>query len=77
MRRKPDARWRIAPGDPARFAALQRALGTRFARLLRPRGRLLYATCAIGREENEEVAAFLAAEQAKWSKIVQAIGFKE
>jgi hypothetical protein len=25
----------------------------------------------------EEYAAFLAAEQAKWSKVVQAIGFKE
>jgi len=61
LRRKPDARWRLEPGDPARFAEVQRELGTRFARLLRPGGRLVYATCAIGRTENEEVAAFLAA----------------
>jgi 16S rRNA (cytosine967-C5)-methyltransferase len=62
LRRKPDARWRLEPGDPERFAALQRELVARFARLVRPGGRLLYATCAVGRTENEEVAAFAAAE---------------
>ena len=36
LRRKPDARWRLAPEDPARFAALQRELVVRFAQLLRP-----------------------------------------
>jgi 16S rRNA (cytosine967-C5)-methyltransferase len=61
LRRKPDARWRLAPGDPERFAGLQKALGARFARLLKPGGRLVYATCAIGRAENEEVAGHLAA----------------
>jgi 16S rRNA (cytosine967-C5)-methyltransferase len=58
LRRKPDARWRLGPGDPARFAEIQRTLVARFARLLRPGGRLVYATCAIGRTENAEVASF-------------------
>jgi 16S rRNA (cytosine967-C5)-methyltransferase len=58
LRRKPDARWRLAEGDPARFAATQRALVARFARLVRPGGRLVYATCSLGRSENEEVADF-------------------
>jgi len=58
LRRKPDARWRLAEGDPARFAAVQRALVLRFARLLRPGGRLVYATCSIGRTENDEIAEF-------------------
>jgi len=62
LRRKPDARWRLKPEDPPRFAALQRELGARFARLVKPGGRLVYATCAIGQAENEEVAAFLEAE---------------
>ena len=60
LRRKPDARTRLQPGDPARFAAIQRELVARFARLLRPGGRLLYATCSIARVEDEEVAAFAA-----------------
>jgi 16S rRNA (cytosine967-C5)-methyltransferase len=58
LRRKPDARWRLVEGDPARFAETQRALVLRFARLLRPGGRLVYATCSIGRTENDDVAAF-------------------
>lgn len=58
LRRKPDARWRLAEGDPERFAALQRTLLARFSRLLAPGGRLVYATCAIGRTENEDVADF-------------------
>jgi len=62
LRRKPDARWRLRPDDVARFAALQKELVLRFARLVKPGGRLLYATCSIGRTENTEVADFLARE---------------
>ncbi|MGC4000112.1 MAG: RNA methyltransferase [Anaeromyxobacter sp.] len=56
LRRKPDARWRLKPEDPQRFAALQRELLARFAKLLAPGGRLVYATCAMGRTENGDVA---------------------
>jgi 16S rRNA (cytosine967-C5)-methyltransferase len=58
LRRKPDARWRLAEGDPERFATTQRALVARFAPLLRPGGRLVYATCSVGRTENDDVADF-------------------
>jgi 16S rRNA (cytosine967-C5)-methyltransferase len=58
LRRKPDTRWRLDPADPARFAAIQRELVARFARLVRPGGRLVYATCSVLRAENDEVAAF-------------------
>jgi len=58
LRRKPDARWRLEPGDPERFAAIQRELVLRFARLVAPGGRLVYATCSVTRVENEEVAAY-------------------
>ena len=56
LRRKPDVRWRLRPDDPARFAALQKEIVLRFSRLLKPGGRLVYATCSIGRAENAEVA---------------------
>jgi 16S rRNA (cytosine967-C5)-methyltransferase len=59
LRRKPDARWRLEPGDPARFAATQRTLLARFGALVGPGRRLVYATCAIGRTENDEVADFV------------------
>jgi 16S rRNA (cytosine967-C5)-methyltransferase len=41
---------------------MQRELAVRFARLVKPGGRLVYATCAVGRTENEEVAGSIAAE---------------
>jgi 16S rRNA (cytosine967-C5)-methyltransferase len=56
LRRKPDARWRLKPADPERFAALQLSLALRYAALVKPGGRFVYATCAIGRTENDEVA---------------------
>jgi 16S rRNA (cytosine967-C5)-methyltransferase len=59
LRRKPDARWRLQPGDPERFAETQRTLAARFGALVRPGGRLVYATCAVGRTENDEVADFV------------------
>jgi 16S rRNA (cytosine967-C5)-methyltransferase len=64
LRRKPDARWRLSPEDPARFAALQRELLRRFSALVRPGGRLVYATCSVGAAENEEVAEVAARELA-------------
>ena len=61
LRRKPDARWRLGPADPGRFAEKQRELVARFSRLVKPGGRLVYATCSVARVENEEVAATAAA----------------
>ena len=58
LRRKPDARWRLAERDPERFSETQRALVRRFAALVRPGGRLVYATCSIGRTENDDVADY-------------------
>jgi 16S rRNA (cytosine967-C5)-methyltransferase len=61
LRRKPDARWRLGPRDPERFAATQNEQVSRFSRLVKPGGRLVYATCSVTRAEDEEVAAVAAA----------------
>jgi len=61
LRRNADLRWRVAPGDPAELAATQRALLAAAARALRPGGVLVYSTCTLTPEENEDVvASFLA-----------------
>ncbi|TIO99642.1 MAG: RsmB/NOP family class I SAM-dependent RNA methyltransferase, partial [Mesorhizobium sp.] len=65
-RRNPDARWR-APEEQglAKLVPLQARILASAARLLKPGGRLVYATCSMLPEENEEqVAAFLAAHPA-------------
>ena len=61
LRRDPDIKWRRSAADFARFAADQRALLARAAGVVKPGGRLVYATCSSEPEENDEVVrAFLA-----------------
>ena len=63
-RRNPDAKWRARPEDLAELVERQQQILRSAARLVRPGGRLLYATCSLLREEDEAQAeAFLAAEQ--------------
>jgi 16S rRNA (cytosine967-C5)-methyltransferase len=62
VRRDPDVRWRIAEADLPRLAQAQSTMLRETSRVLRPGGRLVYATCSSEPEENEEVvAAFVAA----------------
>jgi 16S rRNA (cytosine967-C5)-methyltransferase len=59
-RRAPYLKWCTTPADVATQAARQQELLGRFSRLVRPGGRLIYATCSLSRAENESVvAAFL------------------
>jgi 16S rRNA (cytosine967-C5)-methyltransferase len=61
-RRNPDAKWRLVPQDLAELTALQAAILESAARLVKPGGRLVYATCSVLREENEaQIERFLAA----------------
>mgnify|MGYP001092462144 CR=1 FL=1 len=55
--RQPDIRWRRQPEDICRYAARQRQLLRLAARLLRPEGVLVYATCSLEVEENDEVVS--------------------
>jgi 16S rRNA (cytosine967-C5)-methyltransferase len=55
MARHPDARWRITPEALGRAAARQRHLLAAAARLVRPGGALVYATCSLEPEENEAI----------------------
>lgn len=62
LRRNPDLKWRQTPHSVAELAAKQAAILTAAARLPKPGGRLVYATCSLLPEENTQiVAAFLAA----------------
>ncbi|HMM54431.1 MAG TPA: RsmB/NOP family class I SAM-dependent RNA methyltransferase [Candidatus Desulfobacillus sp.] len=62
LRRNPDLKWRQTPQDVAELAHKQRAILAAAARLVKPGGRLVYATCSILEEENEAVVgAFLEA----------------
>ena len=56
LRRNPDMKWRQTPKDLAELAQKQRTILASAARLVKPGGRLVYATCSILDEENGLVA---------------------
>ena len=64
VRRHPDIKWLRRPTDIAQFAATQRAILASLWRLLAPGGKLLYATCSLFHEENEDIVADFMAQQA-------------
>lgn len=65
LRRNPDLKWRQTATDIAELMAKQGGILARAAQLVKPGGRLVYATCSLLADENEQIAtAFLAAHPA-------------
>lgn len=56
LRRNPDLKWRHGCEAIAQLAKKQRGILDAASRLVKPGGRLVYATCSIVREENEVIA---------------------
>lgn len=61
-RRRPDSKWRLKPAALAQRIRQQDEVLEKAARYVRPGGRMVYVTCSILPEENEDrVAGFLQA----------------
>ena len=59
-RRNPDLKWRTTPEQLAELTALQARILAGAARLVKPGGALVYVTCSLLPQENDEqIAAFL------------------
>ena len=56
LRRNPDLKWRQTLAQVEQMAVTQAAILQSAARLLKPGGRLVYATCSLLVQENEAVA---------------------
>lgn len=62
LRRNPDMKWRQQPSDIAELNAKQQSILAGAARLVKTGGRLVYATCSLLAEENEQIVTqFIAA----------------
>ena len=61
LRRNPDLKWRQSPKAVEEMTVKQAAILQSAARLLKPGGRLVYATCSILPQENEAIAAAFSA----------------
>ena len=57
LRRNPEIRWRLLPGDIPALAEQQKRILGMAMKMVKPGGRLVYSTCSVEREENEEVIA--------------------
>jgi 16S rRNA (cytosine967-C5)-methyltransferase len=69
IRRNPEARWRLQPGDLPRLTTEQAGLLRAAARFVAPRGRLVYATCSFLPSEGERVIEAFLSENAEFTSV--------
>ena len=53
LRRNPDAKWKLRPEDLDKLSAQQSEILQNYAKMLKPGGRMVYATCSVLPSENE------------------------
>jgi 16S rRNA (cytosine967-C5)-methyltransferase len=69
LRRNPEIRWRISAGDISDLSARQRRILHNGAGAVGSKGRLVYSTCSVEREENEEVVAGFLQEHTEFRQV--------
>jgi 16S rRNA (cytosine967-C5)-methyltransferase len=69
LRRNPDLKWRQSPKAVEELTAKQAAILQSAARLVKPGGRLIYATCSVLPEENEAIAEAFGAAHAEFEAL--------
>ena len=72
LKRNPDTKWKMQPGFLENIKNTQKELLDSYSRMVKPGGRLVYATCSILPSENElQVKDFLARESGKDFSLVK------
>jgi 16S rRNA (cytosine967-C5)-methyltransferase len=69
LRRNPDLKWRFDEAELARVNAVQASVLRAAARLVRPGGRLVYATCSLLALENQQVVEQFLREQPQFAAV--------
>ncbi|MEO0733407.1 MAG: methyltransferase domain-containing protein [Bacteroidota bacterium] len=63
LRRNPDSKWKLSQDFIDRLVGEQADILARYSRMVKPGGKMVYATCSIlPRENDDQVTAFLASE---------------
>ena len=66
IRRNPDSKWKLEPEFLERIKGVQQDILQRYSKIVKPGGKMVYATCSILPEENsEQVQHFLDSEEGK------------
>ena len=58
LRRNPDMKWKFTEDDLCRLVVLQREIFQAALSFLKPQGTIIYSTCSVLPQENEEQARF-------------------
>jgi len=69
LARNPEIRWRLKEADIAAHAARQRRILGHALNCLKPGGRLVYSTCSLEREENEDVVRAVAPDRVRAERL--------
>jgi len=69
FRRRPDAKWRKTPAQLAELCALQKKLLEAAAKAVKVGGVLLYSTCSLEGEENDDAARAFEASSTNFERI--------
>jgi 16S rRNA (cytosine967-C5)-methyltransferase len=68
LRRRVDLRWRLQPQDQEELVQVQKELLEAAAQMLTPGGRLVYSTCSLEQEENNQQVESFLAEHPEWRR---------
>jgi 16S rRNA (cytosine967-C5)-methyltransferase len=71
LARNPDIKWRLRPEDLGDLQTRQLEILRAAVKQLAPGGHLIYSTCSLEREENEDVVQSILAEN-RWLKLMEA-----
>lgn len=72
IRRNPDSKWKLEPEFLERIKGIQRDILRDYSKMVKPEGKLVYATCSILPEENtEQVHYFLNSEAGQNFKLIK------
>lgn len=66
LRRNPEIRWRLSPADFTQLAEQQEQILSRAVEMVKPGGHLIYSTCSVEYDENEQVIQDVLANDARF-----------
>jgi 16S rRNA (cytosine967-C5)-methyltransferase len=71
IKRNPDAKWKLKPDFIAQITITQQQILSEYAKMLKPGGKLVYATCSILPQENAKQVELFLANNPEYSLIKQ------
>jgi 16S rRNA (cytosine967-C5)-methyltransferase len=69
LARNPEIRWRLAESELRKHAERQRRILRNALQCLKPGGRLVYSTCSLEREENEDIVRAVAPDRVRAERL--------